>query len=931
MIGALGFLSPLMLLALATLPAIWLLLRLTPPRAVEARTKSWFIFRVPGRENTPARTPWWLTLIRLLLVGAIIVALAEPALRPDVRLTSGSGPLLVVLDNGWDSAPDFAARRTAAEAAIEEAARDARPVALAATAEARAGSLAFGDAEAARRRLHTIEPQPYLPDRAAMAERIAAAFEPGAADVLWLAGALDDGGGAELAEALSQAASAATLMQAQRPLSMLLPPENAADAVRVPVARVPGAAGEATVVGFDQEGRRIVEGVASLDASGRGVAEIVLPAEIRNAVTRFGIAGEESAGAVQLLDSRWRRKAVGLVAGESAGASQPLLEPLTYVERALAPTADLMRSNAASTAAATEALIERGASIVVLTEIGTLPPETTAKVVEWVNGGGTLLRFASPNLAATTDEELLPVRLRQGERALGGSLSWEEPQPIGDFPDAGPFAGLAVPADVRINRQVLADPSGLREAEVWAELTDGTPLVTAARRGDGRIVLFHVTADPRWSNLPLSGAFVDMLNAIVEQAGQAPPPEDAAERAADAPANSAPWRPLRVLDGYGDLVAPEAPVTLVADIAAAQPSAATPPGVYDRDGTLFALNAVAGVEPPPPLVAETIGWTARTATLEPRQAEPLGHWLLAFAAALAALDGLAVLYLSGRMARGFARPATLALLFVAFSAFSSLSPAAAQEETFAQALEATTQTQLAYVVTGNGELDETSRAGLQGLSMYLADRTAFEPGEPAAVDISTDELAFYALLYWPIDAAQDVPSAETMAKIDTFMKNGGTILFDTRDAGGFSASGFGAATPENRKLRDILAFIDVPPLEPVPPDHVLTKAFYLLADFPGRWDNSELWVESLSDAPQDPSRPARGGDGVSPIMITGNDLAAAWAIDADGMWLYPTVPSDPRQRELAFRAGVNIVMYALTGNYKADQVHVPALLERLGQ
>jgi hypothetical protein len=228
-------------------------------------------------------------------------------------------------------------------------------------------------------------------------------------------------------------------------------------------------------------------------------------------------------------------------------------------------------------------------------------------------------------------------------------------------------------------------------------------------------------------------------------------------------------------------------------------------------------------------------------------------------------------------------------------------------------------------------MDETSRAGLEGLSMYLADRTALEPGEPAPVDVATDELAFYALIYWPIDPGQPTPSAETMAKVDTFLKNGGTILFDTRDAGGFSAANTGGVTPEVEKLREILAFVDVPPLEPVPPDHVLTKAFYLLSSFPGRWDNSDLWVESLTDAPQDPSRPARGGDGVSPIMITGNDLASAWAIDSEGLWLYPTVPSDPRQRELSFRAGVNIVMYALTGNYKADQVHVPALLERLGQ
>ena len=60
-------------------------------------------------------------------------------------------------------------------------------------------------------------------------------------------------------------------------------------------------------------------------------------------------------------------------------------------------------------------------------------------------------------------------------------------------------------------------------------------------------------------------------------------------------------------------------------------------------------------------------------------------------------------------------------------------------------------------------------------------------------------------------------------------------------------------------------------------------------------------------------------------------LAAAWAVGRRGEALYPVVGNDPRQREMALRGGVNIVMYALTGNYKADQVHVPALLERLGQ
>jgi hypothetical protein len=85
--------------------------------------------------------------------------------------------------------------------------------------------------------------------------------------------------------------------------------------VRVPVQRI-GADGTIAVAGFDQEGRRILEGAAQL-SQGAGVAEIALPAEIRNAVTRFAVTGEESAGAVHLLDGRWRRKSVGLIAARA--------------------------------------------------------------------------------------------------------------------------------------------------------------------------------------------------------------------------------------------------------------------------------------------------------------------------------------------------------------------------------------------------------------------------------------------------------------------------------------------------------------------------------------------------------------------------------------------------------------------------------------
>jgi Domain of unknown function (DUF4159) len=284
-----------------------------------------------------------------------------------------------------------------------------------------------------------------------------------------------------------------------------------------------------------------------------------------------------------------------------------------------------------------------------------------------------------------------------------------------------------------------------------------------------------------------------------------------------------------------------------------------------------------------------------------------------------------------------ARRAAAALLAGVLIGMAASGAPPAQAQTRPQddqiATRSTIETKLAYVVTGDAEVDNISKAGLAGLTLFLAQRTALEAGEPTGVDVGRDELAFYPLIYWPIVPGVARPSAEALARVDAYMKQGGTVLFDTRDA--ISApAGPGGETraPGMMALRQILSGLDIPELEPVPRDHVLTKTFFLLKDFPGRYTSGQLWVEALPAASEDePERPARAGDGVSSIMITSNDLAGAWAMRSDNQPMLPLVPGEPRQREFAFRAGVNIVMYTLTGNYKADQVHIPALLERLGQ
>jgi len=221
---------------------------------------------------------------------------------------------------------------------------------------------------------------------------------------------------------------------------------------------------------------------------------------------------------------------------------------------------------------------------------------------------------------------------------------------------------------------------------------------------------------------------------------------------------------------------------------------------------------------------------------------------------------------------------------------------------------------------------------MSGISQILAERTSLEPGEPMGVDPARDELAFFPLIYWPVTPETPLPAAATMARIGAYMRQGGSVIFDTRDQlERTTSTGTLTGTPAASRLQDMLSGLDIPPLEPVPTDHVLTKAFYLLNEFPGRYAGGPLWVEALGETTGAAQRPARAGDGVSTILITSNDFAGAWAIDDTGRFSLPTVPPDRLQREMSLRSGVNIVMYALTGNYKADQVHIPALLERLGQ
>jgi len=930
----LSFAEPLLLLGLSGLPLLWWLLRVMPPRPRRVEfPPTRLLFDIAPKEETPSRTPWWLTALRMLAAALLILAAAGPIWNPQTGLAGSGAPLVIVLDDGWSAASSWDVRIKAADELIANADSDRRGVALVPLSEP-ARDITLMPAGAARVALRQLTPKPYSIERVETLPAIGRFLKAtGDCEIAWLSDGIDTGRGTEFLDGLSKTIGdhVLTIFEGGAPSALaLVAAENAAAKMTVKVLRTDGGVAAGVVRAIDLKGSPIGEaryGFAPRDRETEAAFD--LPVELRNDIARLEIAGERSAGAVQLLDKRWRRRAIGIVSGSSNDTAQPLLASTFYLTRALAPFADVRLGDRGAPQQAITQFLDQKLPMIVLADVGTLSPEIRERIAAWIEQGGVLVRFAGPRLAQA-DDDLVPVKLRRGGRSLGGSLTWEKPQHLAAFAADGPFAGLAVPRDITVNRQVLAEPDAVLATKSWASLEDGTPLVTGERRGKGLVSLFHVSADMRWSDLPMSGTFVEMLRRIVDTSGYTATPGAgvASEGTAETVA------PQRTLDGFGAFGPPPSTAKPLPADYRDRASVDHPPGFYGPADGPLAVNALAAADRIAPL--DTTGLRARRASYTNSEPRDLRGILLSSSLALFLIDAIIVAMLGAGVAALLRRRAVSAVLVfgLLLSAMLVTPSASRADDKDDFAIKAVTQTRLAYVVTGNADVDSIVKAGLSGLTLFLAQRTALEAGDPVGIDPARDELAFFPLIYWPIVPGASKPPQDAINRIDAYMKQGGTVLFDTRDAIEAPPGESGASqTPGMLALRNILSSLDVPELEPVPRDHVLTKTFYLLHDFPGRFDSGQTWVEALPREDDDDStvRPARGGDGVSPIIITSNDLAGAWAIRPDGQPMLPLTQGEPRQREFAFRAGVNIVMYTLTGNYKADQVHAPALIERLGQ
>ncbi|EJF75640.1 DUF4159 domain-containing protein [Bartonella alsatica] len=927
-----SFAAPLLLLGLLSLPIIWWLLRITPPSpSKELFPPSRFLPKPTNQQETTNYTPWWLLLLRLTLAALIIIALAQPIWNQKPIALSQSQPLAIIIDNGWASTKEWKKRISVAETLLAQAEKYQKDVYFLATAENDVSNIGPLPAKTIKQHLMYLQPRPWSVNRMHALKKLIEITKGEPLDIAYLSDGLqtnDDDQIFTLIEKLKPKTFLWYLTDISDLIAITAIENNNGNmAARVIRSTTHGKL-QATLNLYDANNQLLGHFTTNfLEGEATTLVPFNVPLELRNDIAWIKINNQPHAAATFLVGSRNKVSRVALLSPNTNEMVQPLLSPFYYIIKALQDHTQLITADGRELSIDIDHLLKQNPSVFIIGDIVNMSEEVEKKLSEFVNKGGTLIRFAGENLsAAEHSDSLLPVSLHSGKRLLGSIMSWTKPQKLAPFAKNSLFFDLPFPEDVTVSRQILAEPSPDLFEKTWLSLSDGTPLITATERGKGTLILIHIAPDPTWSNLPLSGFFAQMLQKLITLSAYK---DTNLTHIKKGTTIQNPWR---TITADGQLQIP--PSYVVPLILGPQdtptPSYLTPPGLYGVKNNFYALNLLnhsshlmKQTSLPPSLSERPLSYDTKEKYL-------IGP-LLGLAILLFAFDNFLVLWIGGAFflnrQRNMLLFLPLTICLIAF--FSHILTVHAQDienhnETIIQAAGAA---HLAYVVTHNHEIDTTSKSGLEALSQFIAERTMLSPGSVIALDLDKDELAFYPLIYWPIDANSPLPTQKSLEKINSFMKHGGTILFDTRDQISTNLNLKGTATPATQRLRAILKGLSIPTIEPASNDHVIARSFYIMPDFPGLYRGSPLWVESSSTNKKNKSS-LISGDNVSSLLITANNFAGAWALDEKGMWKYPLIPNDPMQRLWSFRAGLNIVIYVLTGNYKADQVHVPALLER---
>ena len=725
----LGFAQPLVLLGLLSLPVLWWLLRLIPPRPrVQKLGSEKLLLDILPKEETPARTPWWLTLLRLTLAALLIIAAAGPLWNPPLATSQASAPLALLIDDGWAAAATWDTRIRTAEDLIARAETDGRGVAIIALSEV-GRDISLETPGAARVRLRQLKPKPHSVDRTEALPAI----------TRFLAGAPSSNCcGSPTASMSRRARSSSPSSASCRRASPITVVEGGVAPAHALTA-ADNAAGSLTV-------KVLRAGLKRQRHRPRARARPEGPAARRGAVRLQGQRARDRSRVRPAGRNPQRHRAARncrrALGRRGATARQALAPPhdrrrhrLDRRYRAAAARLDLSISRARSTRSPTcgspsAARPRRRSSsssmqnlpMLILADVGNVG-EARERLGKWIDEGGVLVRFAGPRLAAA-DDDLIPVKLRRGGRTLGGSLS------LGAAAAArGVLARKPVQHHAGAERRD-GDASGAGRAGLGPDrphLGDARRRHAAGHRGAARQGRDRAVPRDRRHAL-VRPAAVGRLRRHAQAHRRARRLErecrdgSKRRRAREAvPAN-------RVLDGFGAFTPPPSTARPVAAGYSFRATADHPPGFYGPPEGLLAVNTLIPTDRLTPLDYAPL--SARLEAYRLGEPKDLRGPLFMAALALLVIDALVVFWLAGGLYRLMPRRRAVAsALVLGFLAATLLaSHALAQGTPPAQATPAappdpaaiefakkmTIETRLAYILTGDTEVDNVSKAGLAG-------------------------------------------------------------------------------------------------------------------------------------------------------------------------------------------------------------------------
>lgn len=616
--------SPIILgSGLASLPILWNL-----PKSQPAKKGVYYfpaidiLFKLTAMQPKPASMPWWQKCINLGALVAAAVGASDPGIDT-VHLDQSRGPVILAVDNGWTSATHWdQAIVPRLNNLIDAAEAKGRPVLLLPSAsganENGAGAQPV-DAAHARSMVMALKPQPWPTDHRYQIDAIEN-LPPDikeSASLVWLSDGLQTQDALKWAQTISQFGLTDILSGYSNDPHLLSLKETSGESMAVQVSRLDTRTdGQATLIFSDDKAPLLQKQALFKAGESQTTLHVDIPSELRGQLTRISIEGEHSAGATLLLDDMWRQRSVGLI--NTNAIAEPLKDGTHYIQSAIEPFTDLHKGQLTE-------ILQLPVAVIILTDNTLLTGKEREDLTQWIEKGGTLLRFAGPNLAARPDDNLLPVKLRRGEKTVTGDLSGNSSGAIAPFGKSSPFSGISIPEEAKVNTLVLAEPGPDTADVTWASLDNGIPLITAAKKGDGRIVLVHTTANLDWSRIPLSGEFfLKMMRTIVSQSVGT----NQAQLSHSLP-------PLKSLDAQGRLgPAAHAKALTPEDLAAGQIDGAHPPGFYGDDSTRMALNIGSYAQ-----LSPLRDWPSKTRIMPYVQNEEYDYGAIALAASIMLIMG----------------------------------------------------------------------------------------------------------------------------------------------------------------------------------------------------------------------------------------------------------------------------------------------------